>query len=338
MDTPDTRPLIGITPGDPAGIGPEIVVRALMEPDIYQQVRPVVICARSTIERAYTHVAHTLDTCVITDPADGHYQTGTLNLIDLANVPEHIEMGKIQAVAGQSAYEYIIRAIELAQAGAIDAVATGPIHKEALRAAGVPYIGHTEIFADVTGSPDTLTMFEVLGIRIVFLTRHVSLRQACEMVTYDRIRDVVHKTKRNLERLGIPLTDLVVAGLNPHAGDGGLHGREEIDEIIPAIESLKQEGIPISGPIAADSIFHLARQGAFSTILSLYHDQGHIASKCIDFERTISVTLGLPFLRTSVDHGTAFDIAGMGTARAVSMIEAIRAAARLLQRGGGASP
>jgi 4-hydroxythreonine-4-phosphate dehydrogenase len=330
-----TRPIVGITLGDPAGIGPEIVVKALTTtPTIYDEVRPLVIGARKAMERAMQQTAQTADIHEVHTPDEGSYQVGTIDLLNLDNVPDDLVMGQIQASGGQAAFASIKRSIELASAGKIDAVATAPIHKEALRAANIPYIGHTEMYADLTGSQDTLTMFEVLGIRILFLTRHVSLRQACEMVTHDRIVDTVHKAIRNLERLGITLPDIAIAGLNPHAGDGGLHGREEIDEIIPAIETLKAEGIPVSGPVPADSVFHLARVGAFSTILSLYHDQGHIASKCIDFERTISVTLGLPFLRTSVDHGTAFDIAGSGQASAVSMIEAIRATARLLAGSG----
>ncbi len=326
-----TRPIVGITLGDPAGIGPEIVVKALIaSPNIYDEVRPLVIGARKAMERAMQQTAQSAELHEVNTPGEGSYQAGTIDLLNLDNVPDDLVMGQIQASGGQAAFDYIKRSIELANAGEIDAVATAPIHKEALRAADIPYIGHTEMYADLTGSQDTLTMFEVLGIRILFLTRHVSLRQACEMVTHDRIVDTIHKAIRNLERLGITLPDIAIAGLNPHAGDGGLHGREEIDEIIPAMKTLKAEGIPVSGPVPADSVFHLARVGAFSTILSLYHDQGHIASKCIDFERTISVTLGLPFLRTSVDHGTAFDIAGSGQASAVSMVEAIRATARLL--------
>lgn len=335
IHTEHTRPLIGITPGDPAGIGPEIVVRALSEAeDIYPTVRPLVIGSRRSIEQACLHTGVTLNINEVTDPQQGIYTSGTIDMIDLRNVPHSLVMGEIQEMAGQAAFEAIEHAISLAQQGTIDAVATGPIHKEALRMARIPYIGHTEMFANLTQSPNTLTMFEVLGIRILFLTRHVSLRKACDLVKKERIINTIHNAIHNLNELGIETPTIAVAGLNPHAGDGGLHGREEIEEVIPAIKALQEEGLSIVGPIGADSVFHLARQGAFNTVLSLYHDQGHIAAKCIDFERTVSVTLGLPFLRTSVDHGTAFDIAGTGKASPVSMIEAIRAAARLLEGRG----
>jgi 4-phospho-D-threonate 3-dehydrogenase / 4-phospho-D-erythronate 3-dehydrogenase len=331
MTTTDTRPLVGVTMGDPAGIGPEIVVKALANPAIYEQVRPLVIGDRRSLERACTCVACPFTIHTVDNPDEGGYQPGTLDLIDMDTVPDNLEMGQVQAAAGLAAFYAIKHSIALASRGQLEAVATAPINKEALRAASIPYIGHTEMYADLTGSPDTLTMFEVLGVRILFLSRHVPLRQACDLVTRDRIIDTVHKAIHNLQRLGIALPHIAVAGLNPHAGDGGLHGNEEIDEVIPAVEALKAEGIPITGPIAADSVFHMARKGAFGMVLSLYHDQGHIAAKCIDFERTISVTLGLPFLRTSVDHGTAFDIAGTGQASEVSMVEAILATARLLR-------
>jgi 4-hydroxythreonine-4-phosphate dehydrogenase len=326
-----TRPLIGITPGDPSGIGPEIVVKALSNPMVYEQVRPLVIGDCTSLERACQQVALSPAIHTVHDPTEGRYQPGTIDMIDLANVPPDLEMGKVQAVGGQAAFDAIQHAITLAMQQQLDAVATGPIHKEALQAAHIPYIGHTEIFADLTNSPDTLTMFEVLGIRILFLTRHVPLRRACELVTKERIIATVHTALDNLKRLGVDVPHIAIAGLNPHAGDGGLHGNEELDEIIPAVEALQAEGLPVSGPVPADSVFYLARMGKYDTILSLYHDQGHIAAKCIDFERTISVTLGLPFLRTSVDHGTAFDIAGTGKASAVSMEEALFAAARLLR-------
>jgi 4-hydroxythreonine-4-phosphate dehydrogenase len=331
METHDTRPIVGITIGDPAGIGPEIVVKALAQPTIYQHVRPMVIGAHTSIERAFQHVGHTLEVQRIEDPLEGCYQAGTLDLIDLDNVSPELEMGNVQKAAGTAAFEYIRRSIAMASRGQIEAVATAPINKEALKAAHIPYVGHTEMYADLTNSPDTLTMFEVRGIRILFLTRHVSLREACSLVTRDRIIETVYKAKNNLNRLGITLSNMAIAGLNPHAGDGGLHGREEIDEIVPAVKALQADGIDVKGPIPADSVFHLARKGVFTIVLSLYHDQGHIAAKCIDFERTISVTLGLPFLRTSVDHGTAFDIAGTGMASDVSMVESILAVARLLR-------
>ena len=332
------RPLVAITLGDPAGIGPEIVVKALMDEEVYHALRPLVIGDRSVVERARRLIAGAPAVRVVADPAEGLYTPGTLDLVDLANVPPDLALGQIQAAAGRAAYQYIERAVAWARTGRVDAVATAPIHKEALRAAGVPHIGHTEIFAELTGSPDPLTMFEVAGIRIFFLTRHVSLRQALDLVRKERIVATARAALGHLQALGIAAPRLAVAALNPHAGDGGLLGREEIEEIAPAVAQLQQEGHRVLGPVPADSVFHLARQGAFDAVLSLYHDQGHIAAKSMDFEGTVSVTLGLPFIRTSVDHGTAFDIAGTGKASAVSMKRAILAAGRLAGLGRSSRP
>ena len=191
--------------------------------------------------------------------------------------------------------------------------------------AEVPYIGHTEIFAALTGSSDPLTMFQVRAMRIFFLTRHVALRKACDMVTYERIMDYVRRCTRALWQLGIDEGTMAVAGLNPHSGDHGLFGNEEIG-IEKAVRDLQAEGYKVTGPVSADSVFHQALQGRYNSVLSLYHDQGHIAAKTYDFDRTISLTLGMPILRTSVDHGTAMDIAGRGIASEIGMIEALKAA------------
>jgi len=288
------KPRIGITTGDPAGIGPEIVTKALHDPHILEICEPVVFG--------------------MTDPA---------SIADAG-----IEQGTISAAGGRAAYESIEQAVIAAQKGEIDAIATAPINKESLRAAGVPYIGHTEILAGLTGSDDPLTLFETLSLRVFFLSRHVSLREACDLVTEERIYRYLVRCNRALkEGLGFADPLIAVAGLNPHCGEHGLFGTEE-ECIAPAIERASIEGVRAVGPIGADSVFHLAKNGRFDAVLSLYHDQGHIACKTLDFERTISLTIGLPFLRTSVDHGTAFDIAGKNTASAVSMIEAIRIAAR----------
>lgn len=210
----------------------------------------------------------------------------------------------------------------------MDALATTPINKESLQAADVPYIGHTEILASLTGVDDPLTMFEVRSMRIFFLTRHLSLRDAIDQITADRVHDYLVRCDRALQRLGLENRKFAVAGLNLHSGEGGLFGREEVDEIEPGIERARRDGIAAVGPVPADSVFYHALQGRYDAVLSLYHDQGHIAAKMTDFERTISITNGLPFLRTSVDHGTAFDIAGTGQASSVSMEECIKLAAQ----------
>jgi 4-hydroxythreonine-4-phosphate dehydrogenase len=234
----------------------------------------------------------------------------------------------VSATGGKAAFDAIERAVNAARTGEIDAIATAPLNKESLRAAGVPYIGHTEILAGLTGTDDPLTMFETLSLRVFFLSRHVSLRAACDLVTEDRVyRYLVRCSNVMKENLGTNDPLIAVAGLNPHCGEHGLFGNEE-EGIVAAIARARHDGIKVTGPIGADSVFHLAKTGHFDAVLSLYHDQGHIACKTLDFERTISLTLGLPFLRTSVDHGTAFDIAGKGIASAVSMIEAVKVAAR----------
>ena len=226
-------------------------------------------------------------------------------------------------MCGRAAYEYIEKSIELANAGEVAAVSTTPINKESLKAGNINFIGHTEIFGALTGTKDPLTMFEVHGMRVFFLTRHVSLRKACDLVTKERIKDYVKRCKEVLEKLGVTEGTMAIAGLNPHSGEHGLFGDEEVIHVTPAVEELRAEGYDVVGPIGADSVFHLALQGRFNSVLSLYHDQGHIATKTLDFERTIAITGGMPILRTSVDHGTAMDIAGKGIASEISMVEAI---------------
>jgi 4-hydroxythreonine-4-phosphate dehydrogenase len=254
--------------------------------------------------------------------------SGTIEVVDLANAdPAAFAPGKVAAICGRASWEYVQAAAKAAFCGELDAVATAPLNKESIAAARIPHLGHTEMLADLAGVGNPLTMFETLGLRVFFLTRHVALRRACEMVTRSSLVNCLRLCAAALSRLGLRGT-LAVAGLNPHCGEHGLFGEEEGREIEPAIEEARALGLAVEGPIGADSVFHLARSGRYAAVLSLYHDQGHIACKTLDFERSVSLTLGLPFLRTSVDHGTAFDIAWTGEASAVSMIEAIRAAAR----------
>lgn len=324
------RPLIAITAGDPAGVGPEIVVKALSTKELYEKVKPVVICSKNVIERALEITKVKMSICPVEidtlNRLEKDFSFDKIFLIDLKNVNDNIPFGKISAEAGKASFEYIKKAIELGMAGIIDGVATAPINKEAIHAAGIDFIGHTEIFAELTNSPDVLTMFQVRNLRIFFLTRHLSLIKACSMVKLENIYMTLVSCHKALQTLGIETPSIAVAALNPHGGEGGLFGDEEVKEIIPAVKKAKAEGINAVGPVPADSVFHLANLGRFDAVLSLYHDQGHIAAKMLDFERTVSVTIGLPFIRTSVDHGTAFDIAGKGIASSVSMEEAIKVA------------
>jgi len=309
----DPRPVVAITMGDPAGIGPEIVARALADPKVSATARCIVFGDARVMQRAVALSGAAL---------------GTHAIVDLANAdPAAFTAGKVSALCGRASWEYVEAASRAALAGEADAVVTAPINKESISAARVPHIGHTEMLAALAGIQHPLTMFETLGLRVFFLTRHVSLRAACELVSRERIVDCLRRCSAALSRLNLRGV-IAVAGLNPHCGEHGLFGDEEGREIEPAIAAARAQGLAVEGPIGADSVFHLARTGRYAAVLSLYHDQGHIACKTLDFQRTVSLTLGLPFLRTSVDHGTAFDIAWTGKASAVSLSEAIAAAVR----------
>jgi 4-hydroxythreonine-4-phosphate dehydrogenase len=328
-----SKPLIVIPIGDPAGIGPEIVAKAFAEPRVIEAADCIAVGDKKIMEQAIRITGVDLRIKTVKGPEEGEFEKGILNLIDLDNVDmDQFAFGEVSGMCGRAAYEYIEESIRLANQGRADAVATTPINKEALRAAGISFIGHTEIFSALTETEDPLTMFETNGLRVFFLTRHVSLRDMLDMVTRERIKDYVKRCLEALKRLGVEEGTMAVAGLNPHCGEHGLFGDEEVREIIPAVLELQEEGYPVAGPIGADSVFHQAAQGRFNSVLSLYHDQGHIATKTLDFDRTIAITNGMPILRTSVDHGTAFDIAGTGEAGAVSMIEAILLAAKYSPR------
>jgi len=318
---------IGITIGDPAGIGPEIVVKSLAKKKIREMGNLYVLGDKEVIREAEKLTGVDLKINLIEDIDQDQYRKNEINLIDLNNVElDQLQYGEVQAMSGQAAYEYIKKSIQLALDGKLDAVATAPINKKSLKAAGVDYIGHTEIFADLTGTEDPLTMFQVFDLRVFFLSRHVSLKKACEMVTEARVYAYLKRCIKALARLGVEDGKLAIAALNPHAGEHGLFGTEEDDEITPAINKAREEGYDVVGPVPADSVFHKGLNGSYDAILSLFHDQGHIATKMVDFERTISLTNNMPFLRTSVDHGTAFDIAGKNIADSLSMEEAIRLA------------
>ena len=328
------RPILAATMGDPAGIGPEICVRALLAPEVRDASRSFVIGDARILARA-------LDVCGldarlnhIDGPETLADQPGVIDVLhqDSAD-PALLRIGEVQPLGGEAAFAAIRTSIDLAMAQRVDGVVTAPINKESLKAAKIPFIGHTEMFAEYTGATEEMTMFTILGLKIFFLTRHVSLAQACASMTVAKVTKGIDQCIKALHQLGYDEPHLAVAALNPHGGEDGMFGREEIEGIKPAIAAARARGLKVSGPVPADSVFHLARIGRYDAVLSLYHDQGHIAAKMMDFEKTVSVTLGLPVLRTSVDHGTAFDIAGTGKASAVSMIEAIRVAAEYAVRG-----
>lgn len=323
------KSFIAVPIGDPAGVGPEIVAKSVASKEVSEVANCVIVGNKEIMENAIKITGEDLTINVIEEVEQGDYREGILNLIHIDNMDmSQFAFGKVNGMCGKAAYDYIEKSIELANEGKVDAVATTPINKESLRAGGINFIGHTEIFGALTHTEDPLTMFETNGLRVFFLTRHVSLREMLDMIKKDRIIDYVKRCTEALEKLGVTDGVMAIAGLNPHSGEHGLFGCEEVEEIAPAVEELKKQGYRVEGPIGADSVFHQAAQGKYSSVLSLYHDQGHIATKTLDFEKTIAITNGMPILRTSVDHGTAFDIAGKGVVSAVSMIEAILLAAK----------
>lgn len=322
------KEIIAIPMGDAAGIGPEITVKSLAKEELYNMCKPLVVGDANIIRKAIEVTGVNLQVRTVASPAEGVYEFGTIDVLDLANIDvDAFVPGEVAAQNGKAAFEYIKRSVELAMAGEVKALATTPMNKESLKAAKVPYIGHTEMLEDLSGSPDPLTMFQVNGMRIFFLTRHVSVAKAITQMTKERVHDYLIRCDKALQRLGVENRKLAVAGLNPHAGEGGLFGNEEVEDIKPGVELAVASGIDAYGPVPADSVFFQALNGKYDAVLSLYHDQGHIAAKMTDFHRTISITNGLPFLRTSVDHGTAFDIAWKNIASEVSMYECIKLAA-----------
>ena len=328
------RPVIAVTMGDACGIGPEIIVKALADPSFYRLCRPVVI-GDGTVMRAALELAGSKATLrAVSSPAEARGETDRIELIDLKNLrPEDITVGKVDAACGRASMEYIERAARLAMAGEAAAIVTAPINKEATRLGGYGDVGHLEFLARLTGATNYATMLVSGGLRVVHLTTHYSLAEACRLVTMDRILGKIRLTDGSFRRWGFEKPRIGVAALNPHGGEAGQFGREEIEQIAPAIQQAQALGIDARGPYPADSIFNRAISGEFDGVLAMYHDQGHIAVKVHGFEQSVSVALGLHFIRTSVDHGTAFDIAGKGIAKSESMAEAIKVAISLVQRG-----
>lgn len=322
------RCLIGVPMGDPAGIGPEIVVKSIADPQTYQYGCVVVTGDQKILENAchFSNIKLTFN--IIENLQQIIDKPGVLNLIQCGKINyDTFKNGMIEGQCGQAAFDYIKTITDLALAKKLDAIATTPINKESLKAGKINYIGHTEILADLTGTKDPLTMFQVKDLRVFFLTRHLSLVNAIQSLTPERVCDYAQRCHEALIKLGIENPRMTVAGINPHCGEHGLFGHEDDDILLPGIEMARKKGINIIGPKPADSVFHFALGGGYDAVLSPYHDQGHIATKMVDFHRTISITNGMPILRTSVDHGTANDIAGKGIANPISLIEAIRLAA-----------
>ena len=324
------RPLVAITMGDAAGIGAEVTAKALQDGWVYEKCRPFVVGSAASIDAALEMIGVGGGARVVHDLADVTGDPGSIEVLDLENLDfAQIEYGVVSPVAGRASVEWILRAGELAASGEVAAIATAPINKEACNLAGYEDVGHMEIFQSQTNAPNVATMLMAGNLRVVHLTTHRSLRIACDYVTRANVLGKITLTDECFRAWGFDSPRIGVAALNPHASDGGLLGSEEAEEIRPAVEEALKSGIDATGPVPADTVFNQAIDGKFDAVIAMYHDQGHIPIKVHDWARSVSVNLGLPFVRTSVDHGTAFDIAGRGIADSESMLESIRVAVSL---------
>jgi 4-phospho-D-threonate 3-dehydrogenase / 4-phospho-D-erythronate 3-dehydrogenase len=329
----DPRPLLAITMGDPAGIGPEVVVKALTHAAVFETCRPLVIGDRRILARAAARVGLGAPAFEpVSRPAEGRFAPGTLPLLDLANAdPAEIAPGRLAAAAGKAAVEYVFRACDLTVAGEADAVVTAPLNKEAMHLAGFRYPGHTELLTERTGAKRVSMLLVGEALRVVHVSTHVALAEAIRRVTTERVREVIGLAATSCRALGIAAPRIAVAGLNPHASEGGLFGNEEEAAVVPAIEAARRDGLNVSDPMPPDTVFLRAVKGEYDIVVAMYHDQGHIPMKLLAFDSGVNVSIGLPIIRTSVDHGTAFDIAGTGKASEASMLAAIRVAVQMAQ-------
>jgi 4-hydroxythreonine-4-phosphate dehydrogenase len=333
---------LAVTIGDPAGIGPEVVLKALAKPEPHRRAQILLVGSTAVLRHMAERLSLDMDFPLFKAGARWGSAPARIPVRQVGSLkPADIVFGRIAADAGRDSVAYVQEAAELAKAELVDAIVTAPINKESIRAAGVAFPGHTEILSAALERAGE-TMFVVDKLRIFFLTRHLSLQRAIAAIDRGPLLHLLEHAREFLQEIGLTDPVIGVAGLNPHAGVGGLFGDEEIRVLQPAIQEARQRGWDVHGPVGADSIFHQALQGRYDAVISLYHDQGHIAAKTYDFNRTVSVTTGLPVLRTSVDHGTAFDIAGQGIADPTNMIEALRVAVDMteakLRREGASVP
>jgi 4-hydroxythreonine-4-phosphate dehydrogenase len=314
------RPAVAITMGDPAGIGAEVILKALRDDALRSGMRPLIVGDRAQLNS----MLRELDArYALVEP--GASQPGEVEVLDLPSA-EPIVPGKATAAGGEAAWRYIEAAAGLCREGRADVLVTAPINKVALDLADRGRHGHTEILQEMTASPWSLTVFVLPDLRVLYLTRHLSLRDAIDAVTETRIVETLVRFNESCAPLGLNRPRIAVAALNPHAGEGGLFGTEEIDIIEPAVQQARALGLDVHGPIPADSVYFQARRGAYDVVLGLYHDQVASVTKTVDFDGTVSITLGLPFLRLSVDHGTAFDLVGQNAADATNMFHTLRTA------------
>jgi 4-hydroxythreonine-4-phosphate dehydrogenase len=328
----ENKPRIGITIGDVAGIGPEIVLKAVADTGLSALARLVIIGDAAELRRQANHFHLSVNYPIINDNELCRYADADVVICEVGAIPEPIQFGNLSATTGQAAIDFITAGANLCLRGELDAIATAPINKEALKLAGSPYPGHTEMLTALCGASRSLMCFFAGELRVVLLTIHVSLADAIRAITKERVIEAAELTHSEMQRFGIAAPRLALAGLNPHASEHGLFGNEEQAQMQPAVEYCRRKlGINLSGPFPADTLFVRAARGEFDAVLACYHDQGLIAVKCLAFGEAVNVTLGLPIIRTSVDHGTAFDIAGCGIAEHGSMVAAIKLAAKLAE-------
>jgi 4-hydroxythreonine-4-phosphate dehydrogenase len=328
-----TLPTIAITMGDAAGIGPEIIMKSLAGPQVHAFCRPLVVGDAARLRQAGDIVGSRLPVDSLREPAQATFGAGRVACIDLPLVPADLPFGRTSAVAGEAAFRFIERAVRIVEAGAAQAICTAPLSKEALHAAGHKYPGHTELLAALTGTPEVSMMLTAPKLRVIHVTTHIGLLDAIERIDAPLVERVIGRAHDTLKKAGIPRPRIGVCGINPHAGENGLFGRgEEASKIEPAVKKSQSHGIDVRGPLPADTLFFLAARGDFDIVVAMYHDQGHGPIKVLGLESGVNITIGLPVVRTSVDHGTAFDIAGKGVADERSLIEALRQAAELAPR------
>lgn len=324
------RPIVGITMGDPAGIGPEIVMKALASPEVNALCRPVVVGGADRLRLAGRLVHSNLEVRAVEAPSGQGAPPRIVECVDVGLAPDDLPWGRVSAAAGEAAYRYVERAVRLALDGAIAAICTAPLNKEALHAAGHAYPGHTELLAALSGAREVSMMLAAPKLRVIHVTTHLGLLDAIERIDPGLVERTILRGNDALVRAGIARPRVAVCAINPHAGEHGLFGRgEEETKIGPGIEAARRRGVAAEGPLPADTAFFRAGRGDFDLVVAMYHDQGHGPIKVLGIEAGVNITVGLPFVRTSVDHGTAFDIAGTGTADERSLVEAIRQAVAL---------
>jgi 4-hydroxythreonine-4-phosphate dehydrogenase len=332
-------PVLAITMGDPAGIGPEIAVKTFGDNHLYAVCRPLLCGNGKVMDKAINQLGAKLQINLINNVAQAKFELGCIDVFEIEGDFSGVEQGKVTVAAGDLAFNSVVKAIGLAMDGKVDGTVTGPINKESLNLAGHHFSGHTEIYAHYTNTPKFAMMLADDHFRVIHVTTHVALREACDLIKTQRVLDVIKLMDSGLRQLGVANPRIGVAGLNPHSGDGGLFGNEDANEIAPAVAEAKNMGLSAEGPIPPDTLFALANGGKFDGCVAMYHDQGHIPFKLLGFQwdrekgimksvRGVNITLGLPIIRTSVDHGTAFEIAGKGIASPDALIHAVEYAVK----------